>query len=131
MSEDAIRRTLFEYCRLIDDGRFDEWAELFVEDGRFSILGSQCASREEIRAFAHANFPHTLGKTKHLTLNPIIDVDGDTATAVSDVVVLYRTSKGPLPTLAGRYHDELAFDGAKWRLVQRDVVVPDGWTRSK
>lgn len=59
-------------------------------------------------------------RTKHVTTNPIVTIDGDTATIRSMYTVLQQTDRVPLqPIIAGRYHDTLArIDGA-WHLTER------------
>ena len=47
--EDQIRRTLSEYSQRCDDGRFDEWADLFTEDARFVLSGQVTEGRDSIR----------------------------------------------------------------------------------
>ena len=49
--EDQIRRTLAEYCQLLDDGRFDQWADLFTEDARLVLLGQVTTGRDAIRDY--------------------------------------------------------------------------------
>ena len=38
--EDRSRRTLSEYSQRCDDGRYDEWSQLFTEDARFVVSGT-------------------------------------------------------------------------------------------
>ena len=57
-------------------------------------------------------------------LNPIVDVDGDTATARSTFVVVQRTETVPLqPIVVGRYADAFARDDAGWYFTERVVDV--------
>jgi len=57
-------------------------------------------------------------------LNPIVDVDGDTATARSTFVVVQRTDTLALqPIVVGRYRDSFARDDAGWYFTERLVDV--------
>ena len=47
--EEEIRRTIGGYSQRLDDGRFDEWAELFTEDARLVLMGRTTTGREAIR----------------------------------------------------------------------------------
>lgn len=75
MEHDAegIRRTLAEYCQLLDDGRFDEWADLFATDAVYDIPGSPIKTREKIRTWIEAASAHGTA-AKHVTLNSVIEV---------------------------------------------------------
>jgi 3-phenylpropionate/cinnamic acid dioxygenase small subunit len=121
--EDGIRRTLAEYCQLLDDGRFDDWAEVFAADATFMPLGNVVTGREAIRAWAYETFPDLDRIGRHLTINPIVDVDGETAVAKSDVLMLRPSPEGPRPVLVGEYHDRLVREGGRWRFARREVVV--------
>ncbi len=121
--EEGVRRTLALYCQLCDDGRFDEWADLYTENATFSVLGRTHEGQAAIKGFIEkAQGPEQRGK--HVCANPLIDVDGDTATAVTDYVFVARADGGSLAiTSAGRYHDRLlrGADG-RWRFTQRRIV---------
>lgn len=49
--EEAIRRTLVEYCFLLDSGDWDEWAELYEPDAVFAVpaAGTEVRGRDAIR----------------------------------------------------------------------------------
>ena len=57
----------------------------------------------------HGNTP----RTRHLVLNPIVELDGDTAHARSTFCVVQQTETVPLqPIVVGRYADTFARDDA-------------------
>ena len=60
----------------------------------------------------------------HLSANPVIDVDGGTATAETDFAVLQRDDDGRARVaLVGRYRDRLRKDDdGQWVFVQRTGV---------
>ncbi len=59
-------------------------------------------------------------RTKHVTTNPIVTVEGDTATIRSMYTVLQQTDRTPLQAIiAGRYHDAFARIDGTWRLTER------------
>jgi 3-phenylpropionate/cinnamic acid dioxygenase small subunit len=118
---EAIRRTLALYCQLGDDGRFDEWIDLFTGDARFHVMGRTTTGRDAIVAFmARAQSDDKRGR--HVISEPVIDVaaDGRTARAATDYVFVDR---GRTITSVGRYHDELVLgvDG-RWRFALREIV---------
>ncbi|MEM8708376.1 MAG: nuclear transport factor 2 family protein [Actinomycetota bacterium] len=59
-------------------------------------------------------------RTKHVTTNPIVDIDGDTASIRSMYTVFQQTATIPIQAIiAGRYHDSFRrIDGA-WHLTER------------
>jgi uncharacterized protein (TIGR02246 family) len=121
--EEAIRRLLAEYCQLCDDGRLDDWAELYTEDATFSVMGRTYRGRAELKTFmAQAQPPDRRGK--HVAINPLIDVapDGSAATAATDYVFVGRGADGLAITSAGRYHDRLVREPDRWRFAERRIV---------
>lgn len=125
---EAIRYLLARFVHLRDDKRFDEWSELFVEDGVFSYAGKTLVGRQAVREDVAELLRHDRGK--HLCVNPAIEVDGERARVVSDFVKLQRSGDGPAAQLSlqvtGRYVDDLARVGGEWRIVRRDVQI-DGF----
>lgn len=60
----AIRRVLARYCHVVDDGRFDELADLFVADGTFSFGRLRAVGRDGLRAwFTEFQPPDLRGST--------------------------------------------------------------------
>ena len=121
---EAITRLLYRYAELMDAGDFDGVAELL---GRGSFMGVAGAARiaklfaSTTRRFEdHGNTP----RTRHLVLNPIVDVDGDTASARSTFCVMQQTETVALqPIVVGRYADAFARDTDGWYFTERIVDV--------
>ena len=120
--KDAIRELLARYCFHFDAGEFDQWLELFTEDGVFD-LGSRgrFAGREALRSFLKV-VPLTDGlpMIRHCVTNVIIDVQGEQATAHSYVLVV-RGGAALGVLAAGRYADQLTKQGGAWRFRERKV----------
>jgi hypothetical protein len=130
-----IREILERYMRHNDDLAADKVAELFDEDARFQIMGQVHAGRDAIRAFftrEGSNAPAWTAPGElfkqpgsvHISSNPVIDVDGDTATSELDFLVVRRGDDGRArPVLVGRYRDRLRRqqDG-RWVIVTRTGV---------
>jgi uncharacterized protein (TIGR02246 family) len=118
MQELEIRRTLATYCQTLDDGRWDEWADLFAEDVTFAVMGQVHRGRDAVRGFIEPmQGPDARGR--HLLSEPLITVDGDTATATTDYCFV---TKAFTVQSAGRYHDVLVRDGDRWRFKVREIV---------
>jgi 3-phenylpropionate/cinnamic acid dioxygenase small subunit len=116
--EFAIRRLLAEYCQFLDDGRFDDWIDLFSTEIVFIVMGMHKLGRAEVRGFiepaqqADARGTHTISA-------PIIHVEGSTATSIVDFVWL---SRGGDVGQIGRYHDTLVRQADRWRFATREIV---------
>jgi 3-phenylpropionate/cinnamic acid dioxygenase small subunit len=116
--EEAIRRTIAQYAHFCDDGRFDEWAELFAVDARFSVLGETHEGRGQAKAWI-MKFQTAELRGKHVCTNTVIDVGGDQARAWTDYIFVDRS--GAIVSV-GRYHDRLVRDGERWRFQERRIV---------
>jgi hypothetical protein len=128
----AIRELIERGMRYIDDQAGPRLAELFADDGVMQLAGI-VMDREGIKAIGGGTVrsewtkPGELLKQPggtHLSSNPVIEIQGDTATAETDMVVLNRDESGRARiTLVARYRDRLrrAEDG-RWLITNRTGV---------
>ncbi|MGE2832392.1 nuclear transport factor 2 family protein [Mycobacterium sp. SMC-4] len=120
----AVTELLYRYAELIDAGDFDGVGQLL---GRGQFMG--VAGAHDIAAlFAHTTrrFPEhgNTPRTRHLVLNPIVEVNGDVAEARSTFCVVQATDTvGLQPIVVGRYRDTFARDDAGWYFTDRHVDV--------
>lgn len=125
----AITELLYRYAELIDAGDFDGVGRLLAR-ATFGGSGPEGASGAENiaklfgattrRYPGHGNTP----RTRHLVLNPIVDVTDNTATARSTFCVVQHTETVPLqPIVVGRYSDTFTCDDAGWYFTSRRVDV--------
>jgi len=150
----AIRELLERYMRYNDDGALDRLTALFDEDGIYQISGRILKGRAEIRAFfGAANFVddrplwtdegalYNEPRSIHVSSNPIIELDGDIATAEGDFTVLSRDADGHTTiNMIGRYRDRLRRDeNGTWLITRRtgvsaarkgDEYTDAGWSRA-
>ena len=118
----AILRTLSAYCRLCDDGEFAALVEHFTPDGEIVFGDDVTSGRAKLLAwFERRQTPERRGK--HLTLNPIVELAGRRADVVSDFVFLRVVDGAPKPMIAGRYLDDLSYDGSRWLIERRDITL--------
>ena len=117
-SETAIRRVLAEYCQFLDDGRFDDWIDLFSEEIVFVVNDERKRGRAELRGFIEPAQQED-ARGVHTISAPLIDVDGDAATSFVDFVWFSRAGE---PGRIGRYHDTLVRDPDRWRFASREIV---------
>ena len=129
-----IRELIERSVRAIDDQDAIGLASLFEEDGVLQLAGTVFAGRDALRAMFRDR-PSAPAWTEpggllvqpggmHLTGNPVIVVDGDDATAETDLVTLVRGEDGRAKiTLLARYRDRVRRGGdGRWRLSSRTGV---------
>jgi len=127
-----ITNLLHVYAELMDAGRLEECADLFA-DARILTggPGGGVLDRDGLLAlWRDIVILHDDGtpRTRHVTTNPIIDVDekAGTATCRSVYTVLQQIDDGPLaPILSGRYHDRFERVDGTWRFAERDYAMVD------
>ena len=125
--EEAIRRALVEYATLLDTGAWDDWADLYAEDGVHAVPAAsfEVRRRANIRKWMAATYPWA-NTGRHMVANPLITVDGDRATAVSEVMFLLRGENGPEIGLVGEYRDVLRKTD-RWRFERRESQLDESW----
>ena len=124
-AHEAIRNLLGKYCELMDSGQFAGLAELFAHATLADEHGNVFATgADEMHRMWDAQTILYDGKprTRHVTANPVIDVDEDAGIAQvsSSYVVFQGTDDLPLqPIVTGRYLDTFTRDGTGWHFTQR------------
>lgn len=132
---EAIRALDARYCRLLDDGRWDELMEVFTEDGEFDGL-SHPKGQSEMRAFFASLASGGLTSFWHFVTNFDIEVDGDTATARS---FLWQpcVQNGEPWVAAGRYDDRVVRVDGRWLFRVKKVrfhyfaPLAEGWDENR
>ncbi|MGN7780610.1 nuclear transport factor 2 family protein [Mycolicibacterium sp. 22603] len=124
MSRDQITELLYRYAELIDAGDFDGVGALLGRGNFMGVAGAEAIAglfAATTRRFPeHGNRP----RTRHLVLNPVVDIDADSARARSTFVVVQQTDTVALqPIVVGRYADTFARDEQGWYFTERRVDV--------
>jgi 3-phenylpropionate/cinnamic acid dioxygenase small subunit len=131
-AETQIANLLYRYAECIDTGDLAGAAALF-EHARIKVGPGDTIDAAALLAIWKSLIVMYDGtpRTKHVTTNPIIEVDEDagTATCRSYYTVLQQTEGRPLQTIvAGRYHDGFERVGGgegRWRFCYRDLTLID------
>jgi hypothetical protein len=139
--ERAVQEVLARYVRAVDARSADEVAELYVQDGKEILSYNRAGTPEFIAAFtgtqsirdAVANIlpPHPpLGWAHHATFDPIIAVDGVTASLHAQFVVFEvrgaaRPADGWPPGASGGQGTITPIESGYYRISLRRT--PDGW----
>ena len=128
-AHEAIRNLLGRYCELMDAGHFAGLAELFAhatladEHGNVFATGSaEVLAMWQAQTILYDGSP----RTRHITANPVIDLDDETGIAEvsSSYVVFQQTEEFPLqPIVTGRYFDVFTRHQGVWRWTQRRYAL--------
>ena len=119
--KDEIRELLARYCFALDAGRFEEMAALFTPDGVWETAFGTGTGRPGIVAQARGIATGERPRRVHLTTNIVIDLNGSTATARSNWVVIQNSPNGPAIGSGGAYADRLVKDGGQWFFQHRTI----------
>jgi uncharacterized protein (TIGR02246 family) len=126
--KDEIHDLLVEYGRLLDDGDWVGYSQLFARQGTWTGSFGTATGPAEILAMLRKSLgaapPHDPNQVRsfHLMTNCVIRVDGDRATATSRWTNFARTDDNKLtPRLAGHYVDVLVREDGKWKFLTRQA----------
>jgi len=129
--ERAILQNIYTYCVAFDQRRQEDWLDCFTKDAilAYEPSATVAETRGRIRLEGHKQISELfatseqvvrLTSPKHVTVNAIVRVTGDEASAES-IIVLFGDAGG-IPELisTGRYLDKLrrCSDG-RWRFCER------------
>jgi hypothetical protein len=128
----AIERLLMQYGAALDSRDFTAYSQLFAANGSWSggfgtFKGPAAIKSAMEKAFSAAGAPPAAGSF-HVLTNPLIEVQGDRATALSRWTFFTTVAGKPTPTLAGRYEDTLIRENGSWRFLSR--IASGGAPRS-
>lgn len=122
---EAIRILLRDYGRLLDERRFEEFGQLFAEDGEYvagpTTRGPKAIAEGLRRTFAGNSLG--LGEPNfHVLFNERITLAGAKATASSQSFFVAPGADGaPRIVMMASYEDELVKTPAGWRFARRVV----------
>lgn len=132
---EAIRSLDAQYCRLLDDGEWDELMALFTDDGQFDGL-SNPVGKAAMKAFFSGLADNGLTAFWHFITNTEIEVDGDHA-MVRSFLWQPCVSGGVASIAAGRYTDTLVKIDGRWHYRVKQVrfhffgPLEDGWAENQ
>ena len=111
----------------------DDFASFYTQDAVFDVNGIVSNGRQAIEAFyadsgEEADAPARQGTFHMMISNPVIDVDGDTATAEFMWTGVINSGIQDPPRLLeqGREYDLLVRQDGQWRIQKRTVIADSG-----
>jgi len=126
----TIRELTARYNRCFDDGDAEGFAATFTPDGAMEVTGGFVVVGREALAQMCRNVPYGI---VHVTVDAVVEVDGDRATQDVTVMVLQRPKPDAAPDerttsldRSGRYHDELVRTEDGWRFARRTATLDGG-----
>ena len=125
---EAILHLIYRYAELIDAGDFQGVGELLARAAFGGPRTPTVSGADNIAAvftMTTRRFDDGTPKTRHLVLNPIVEINGGVAIARSTFCVVQATGRIALqPIVVGRYDDRFAHDpGAGWHFTERIADV--------
>jgi len=122
-AKDAIRELMATYAQALDACRFADVAACFAPDGEWTTDYGAARGPAEIEGFIRGIVP-VKGEgpqRKHYITNIIIKVDGETASAVSDYLIVREAEAGLIPVMGGTYRDRFVKTPAGWRFSRKEL----------
>ena len=111
----------------------DDFGAFYTEDAVFDVNGIVSTGREAIEAFYtdtgdDEEAPAAQGTFHMMISNPVIDVNGDSATATFFWTGVMNTAIEDRPQLweQGREYDLLVRQDGEWRIKKRVVIADSG-----
>jgi ketosteroid isomerase-like protein len=117
--ESDIRKLLARYCQLLDDGRFDEWIDLFTDDIEFVVMGMHKTGHAELRGFIEPS-QQADARGKHMISEPWIEIESAEA-AIATTDFAWVSKQGAIGQ-SGRYHDQIVNRDGRWQFRRREIV---------
>ena len=127
----ACQDVMHAYAELVDSGRASRVVELFTDDATFEpVPGRTVRGRHQLARVFAAREANTERRTLHIVANPVVVVDGETATGHSTFLLFILGE----PRSAGVAPDALVYcadrfergEDGRWRIADRRLQTLAG-----
>lgn len=135
---EAIRQLKARYCEICDDNHDPELiVSVFSEDALWEARGiGRAEGHQEIREL-FSRFQQSISFSQHMTMNPRIEVKGNTASGVWYFFGPFTMRKDNRAVWqAARYHEDYVKLDGQWKIRHLKVTGPTmsadyetGWAR--
>ncbi|MBT4518657.1 MAG: nuclear transport factor 2 family protein [Halieaceae bacterium] len=134
-----LKQLKSRYCHLVDSGNWDELASLWTEDAEcdYSFFGTFKGRDEIVNGFFRDQVGSVSSFNAHMLHNPLIEVDGDSASAtwyVTAHTILQPFNKAMM--MMGVYHDQYERIEGGWKISSLKVdfkyftPFDEGWAKT-
>lgn len=123
---EAIKQLKARYCEICDDDHNpDRITSVFADDGIWEGRGiGQAQGHEAIREL-FKRFQSMITFSQHMVMNPIIEVDGDTAKGTWYFFGPFTMAEGnQAKWQAVRYHEDYVKVNGEWKIARLRVKGP-------
>lgn len=121
----AIQQLFNEYASYLDAGDFSRYAALFCADGEVKLgpMG-RAVGPTAIEALMRKHLAASVGQSYHIISNPVVQLQGDMATAeVMWTVIMRSQNDKPIIGMIGKHRDKLRREHGLWRFQERAGFV--------
>lgn len=119
-----IQELTARYNRAADGTDPEPLLAVFTEDATMEMLGGDGGPAVFTGGELAKLVAPAAGQRVHMTMDSIIDVDGDTATQEITLLLLTRAPRrGLAAVFTGRYSDELVRTPDGWRFARRVATI--------
>jgi len=126
---EEIRKLKAAYCAACDDDHNgDAVAALYVSDGTWGATGRDPeVGTDAIAAFMYGVRERgDMARSAHQVFNPVISVEGDTATGDWRLLMMYTaTDEQSFVRIIGTYHDNYVRTSDGWKFQSLSVTVEE------
>jgi 3-phenylpropionate/cinnamic acid dioxygenase small subunit len=117
--EQQIANLVYRYADLVDAGQFEEVGAMFRNGTYATLSGDQIAKGIRSAVISYAD---GTPRTRHVTTNLSINIDGSAAAASSTFVVHQAAPGLALQVIViGRYDDRFECVDGAWRFTERSI----------
>jgi uncharacterized protein (TIGR02246 family) len=124
-AEEQIRQLMGRYIQAHDTHDVETIVALFTDDGLFANQNGEFRGQARIREFFEGSRSRATPdrKGKLMCANSIITVDGETASALTDVVGFGREGESPWSVrLVAQYDDRFVHRNGQWQYAEKHVL---------
>jgi uncharacterized protein (TIGR02246 family) len=121
----AVSDLMLAFGASLDAKDWDRYANLFLEDGKFTIEGQARFGREEIVSGPRRDLDK-YGALQHYSTNHKVALDGDTATSSHYLIAIHVDSLGAMELHAdagGRYDCHCVRTDDGWKFAEVELTV--------
>lgn len=122
-AREAIRRVVHEFSHGFDKRDMERFLRIWHPDAVWLVApGYEAAGHDGLRAVAEQSWAQ-MATTNHWNCNEVIEVDGDRATGIVDVIALVQAEDGSWHQSAATYHDSYVRVGGGWLIERRTASI--------